>query len=344
MKNLIFIALILLVIFLKASLFAQSVEIDGAIVYTLRQVKENRSNIFLYNGKTKTNNKLTQKGINLSPRWSPDGGKFIFSSYLRDEHKNSEIYIMDTDGQNQKRLTYTEGGNAIAPMWGVDGETIYLRSAVKGSGTEKVLYLKNTKKKNRKDIGDAIEIKPINNMKDFINVLREKLKQRYSLNELLPMNQSLLKWLEYKKVKFTILHSYDGKCMLFKYRNEGDIDLVDIFNGMQIRLKTNYPNTGHPAWSKDSKKIAYVNGYLENDINFVIYEVEKDTYQEIKVSKEPGMGCGGELSWSPDSKKIVYSCGVPYDESGEGKSWLYILDLETKKSMKFIEGSSPDWH
>ena len=37
------------------------------------------------------------------PSWSPDGERIAFSSYRDNEW--GEIYVMDADGDNQRRLT-----------------------------------------------------------------------------------------------------------------------------------------------------------------------------------------------------------------------------------------------
>ncbi|MFH0989552.1 MAG: hypothetical protein V1799_05995 [bacterium] len=47
------------------------------------------------------------------PSWSPDGMKIVFSS-LRDGHY--ELYTMNNDGTDQKRLTISNG-HAINPDW-----------------------------------------------------------------------------------------------------------------------------------------------------------------------------------------------------------------------------------
>jgi Tol biopolymer transport system component len=57
---------------------------------------------------------LTNTGANADPFWSPTGKNILFTSY-RDGHP--EIYIMDADGQNQRRLTYTDGGGSHSPVW-----------------------------------------------------------------------------------------------------------------------------------------------------------------------------------------------------------------------------------
>ena len=48
-----------------------------------------------------------------SPSWSPDGERIVFSS-TRDG--NGEIYMMDANGGNQRRLT-KHGGHDGAPAW-----------------------------------------------------------------------------------------------------------------------------------------------------------------------------------------------------------------------------------
>jgi Tol biopolymer transport system component len=43
--------------------------------------------------------------------WSPDGSRIVFSSH-RDSNVSTEIYVMDADGSNQRRLT-TDGPNGV---------------------------------------------------------------------------------------------------------------------------------------------------------------------------------------------------------------------------------------
>lgn len=53
-----------------------------------------------------------------SPSWSPDGGRLTYAAHrIRDNR--SEIYVVDTDGENRRRLT--EGDQ---PTWSPDGSRI----------------------------------------------------------------------------------------------------------------------------------------------------------------------------------------------------------------------------
>jgi Tol biopolymer transport system component len=68
------------------------------------------------------NNKVIlsdDSAVEYDPAWSPDGSKIAYVS-------NDEIWLMDSDGSNKKRLTngYIDGN----PEWSPDGETIIYAS------------------------------------------------------------------------------------------------------------------------------------------------------------------------------------------------------------------------
>jgi Tol biopolymer transport system component len=57
-----------------------------------------------------------------TPRWSPDGTKIAFAS---DRDGQLEIYVMNTDGTGQTRLTHSASGeSSLTPAWSPDGSRI----------------------------------------------------------------------------------------------------------------------------------------------------------------------------------------------------------------------------
>ena len=66
-------------------------------------------------------NLLTQWGENYDPAWSPDGDRIAFVSAKR--HAGPEIYVMDSDGDNQVRITYDLAAKEN-PSWSPDGTSI----------------------------------------------------------------------------------------------------------------------------------------------------------------------------------------------------------------------------
>lgn len=116
---------------------------DGTrILFVSNQGSERRREIWIMNAggsdlmKLTTNVQLgsdSQGAVysqDLSPAWSPDGAKIVFSS-TRDGLANPEIYLMNADGTNQVRLT-----NSLAedrdPVWSRDGLRITYRSSGAG--------------------------------------------------------------------------------------------------------------------------------------------------------------------------------------------------------------------
>ncbi|HLC97105.1 MAG TPA: hypothetical protein VJH97_07350 [Candidatus Nanoarchaeia archaeon] len=81
---------------------------------------------------------LTQNGCaNWSPAYSPDGDNIVFAS-SRDG--NSEIYVMDANGNNQRRLTHTDEFNEYSPVFSPDGQKIAYTRQPTNSLTNGGLY------------------------------------------------------------------------------------------------------------------------------------------------------------------------------------------------------------
>ena len=64
---------------------------------------------------------LTNWGENYKPAWSPDGARIAFVSARR--HGGPEIYAMDSDGNNQVRITH-DLKHKDNPSWSPDGQWI----------------------------------------------------------------------------------------------------------------------------------------------------------------------------------------------------------------------------
>jgi Tol biopolymer transport system component len=69
--------------------------------------------VFVMNADGSDQTQLTTTSANFEPSWAPDGSKIVFSSF-RDG--NSELYVMDPDGAEQRRLTNNPASD-LTPAW-----------------------------------------------------------------------------------------------------------------------------------------------------------------------------------------------------------------------------------
>lgn len=79
-----------------------------------------------------------------SPSLSPDGTKIAFQSYV---DKNWEIFVMDVDGRNVKRLTFNPAHDAL-PAWAPNGNKIAFTSDRAGNAEIFAMDVDGTNKKN----------------------------------------------------------------------------------------------------------------------------------------------------------------------------------------------------
>lgn len=68
------------------------------------------------------------QSINLSPAWSPDGKKIIFTSYLK---RNPDLYMIELHREGLHRLSFQSGLNA-APSWSPDGKKLAIMLSREG--------------------------------------------------------------------------------------------------------------------------------------------------------------------------------------------------------------------
>ena len=182
---------------------------------------------------------------------------------------NPEIYVMDADGDNQRRLTNNrhEDWN---PSWSPDGKRIAFVShrdghVIDGLPTHEI-YVMDADGGNQQNLTND------------------------------PNNDWEPSW------------SPDGKRIAFSSDREEDgnaeIYVMDADGGNQQNLTNNRHDDRNPSWSPDGKRIAFSSDRKGDLQNFEIYVMDTDGENQQRLTEN--RVSDDWPSWSPDGKRIAF--------------------------------------
>ena len=84
----------------------------------------------------------------LAPSWSPDGARIAFT---RDLETGAEVFLMNSNGGNQQRLTFNDHHQAALPSWSPDGTRIAFNRYLDRDAD---VFVMNADGSNRRQISD----------------------------------------------------------------------------------------------------------------------------------------------------------------------------------------------
>ena len=236
---------------------------------------------------------------------SAESGKIAFSL-------DGEIYIIDDNGENLRRLTDHPARDRL-PAWLPDGRHILFSS---DRDRANHLYTMDLAGKNIKRVANE-------NGRPAVSPDGQWIAQTVAgfllLVDIDGLQRKEIRWRRPQGATGMAAWAPDGNRLAFIIRIPGvlnDIYVVDI-NGENLQQLTDHPRQDlYPAWSPDGQWIAF---WSNRDGGNAIYLMEADGANPKRLAN------GRSPEWSPDGQQIAF---VSRQEGIEG---IFIIDTKVTK-------------
>jgi Tol biopolymer transport system component len=281
-----------------------------------------------------TRNAAFGPGPSADSVWSPDGRKLVFVKRVKRGGApcrpvgrcDNEIYVMNADGTDQRRLTrnaVTDG----SPVWLPDGKRIGLVRSVrdsKGRSSRDEMYVMNADGSDQRRLtllpprAGGLKLSPDAEKIAFVAPAGPR-----GAADIFVINtdgSGLRNVTNTVTTSFDFTWSPDGRRIAYLEGDPspagGPLYVVNADGtGKQRLMHTVVVDLGLPSWSPDGRTIAYTGGS-------VIYSVHANGTGLRKLTHGPGWNV--DPRWSPDGRRILFLSF----RDGSGTTDVFVMNAD----------------
>jgi len=266
-----------------------------------------------------------------APAQTPQQGQITFAS---DRDGNDDIYVMDADGKNTRRLTNNPAFDGL-PAGSPDGQRIAFASDRDGNGE---IYVMDAEGKNPRNLTsnpafDGLPAWSPDGRKIAFHSDREGNFEVYVMDadgknpRNLTNNPAGDGWPAW---------SPDGRRIAFFSERDGNFEIyvMDADGNNQRNLTNNPAREDSLSWSPDGQQIAFGSDRDDRGGNFEIYVMDVDGKNQTNLTNNPA-GDGGP-AWSPDGQSLVFTSGR------DGNFEIYVMDTDGNNQRNLTNNPAND--
>jgi TolB protein len=257
-------------------------------------------------------------------------------AFINNNTKYKELYIIDYDGYNLKRLTRDNKLNVL-PKWSPSGRQILYTSYLFNNPDLFALDLIKNKRiviSNYQGLNSAAAYSPDEN-KILLTLSRGRYPNLYMIDN---KGKILQRMTGGYSIDTSPSFAPNGQEIVFISDRLGypQMYIMNI-NGGNVRRLATSGYCDSPAWSPRGDKIVFTMRQGSSNYNLYLYDLRSTNITKLTDSK----GNNENPVWSPDGRFIAFS------STRSGKSEIYIISIDGSSVRKLadIAGNSytPSW-